>query len=63
MNTYFSQGPRCADFDKTEVTLMLPDITNVMNKYELDRLIWTGDITADFKRSTKFVEIIENFIM
>ena len=33
INTYFPQDPRCADFDKTEVTLMLSDIRNVMNKY------------------------------
>ena len=62
INTYFPQDPRCADFDETEVTLMLSDIRNVMNKYEFDQLIWTGDINADFKRSTRFVEIIENFI-
>ena len=52
INTYFPQDPRCADFDETEVTLMLSDIRNVMNKYEFDQLIWTGDINADFKRST-----------
>ena len=62
INTYFPQDPRCADFDETEVTLMLSDIRNVMNKYEFDQLIWIGDINADFKRSTRFVELIENFI-
>ena len=62
INTYFPQDPRCADFDETEVTLMLSDIRNVLNKYEFDQLIWTGDINADFKRSTRFVLIIENFI-
>ena len=38
-NTYFPQDPRCADFDETEITLMLSDIRNVMNKYEFDQLI------------------------
>ena len=52
INTYVPQDPRCAYFDETEVTLMLSDIRNVMNKYAFDQLIWTGDIHADFKRST-----------
>ena len=46
INTYFPQDPRCADFDETEVTLMLSDIRNVMNKYEFDQLIWNGAWTT-----------------
>ena len=45
INTYFPRDP---------ISLMLSDIRNIMNKYESDRLIWTGDINADFKRSTRF---------
>ena len=39
INTYFPQDPGCADFEQTEVTLMLSDIRNVMNKYEFVQLI------------------------
>ena len=30
--------------------------------HDFDRLVWTGDINADFKRSTRFVKLISEFI-
>ena len=62
INTYFPQDPKCDDFDETDLLLTLSDIKEVIINHEFDRLIWAGDINADFKRNTKFVRIVEEFI-
>lgn len=62
INTYFPQDPRCDDFDETDVTLTLSELRTLINNNDFDQLIWTGDINADFKRKTRYVEIIKNFI-
>ena len=58
INTYFPTDPRYDEFDATE----LSDINMVMMNHDLDRLVWAGDINADFKRNTKFVKLRSDFI-
>ena len=62
INTYFPQDPKCDDFDETDLLTTLSDIKEVMVNCEFNRLIWTGDINADFKRNTRFVKVVEEFI-
>ena len=62
INTYFPQDPRVMDFDETELILMLEEIRKIIIDHDFNQVIWTGDINADFKRTTTFVGIIDKFI-
>ena len=62
INTYFPTDPRCDEFDETDLLLTLSDINTVMMSHDFDRLVWAGDINADFKRNTRFVKIIGELI-
>ena len=50
------------DFDETELILMLEEIRKIIIDHDFNQVIWTGDINADFKRTTTFVGIIDKFI-
>ena len=62
INTYFPTDLRYGEFDETELLITLSDINMVMTNHDFDRLVWAGDINADFKRNTKFVKLISDFI-
>ena len=62
INTYFPQDPRCDNFDEADLLLTLSDIKITIMNHDFDQLVWAGDINADFKRNTKFVRLIEDFI-
>ena len=62
LNTYFPTDPRCIDFDETDLQLTESGVKEVIDNYDFDRLVWTGDINADFRRNTRFVRLINEFI-
>ena len=61
LNTYFPTDPG-SDFDENELLLMLSDVEKVIENSQFDRIILAGDINADFKRHTKFVDLIRDFL-
>ena len=61
LNTYFPTDPG-SDFDENELLLMLSDVEKVIESSQFDKIILTGDINADFKRNTKFVDLIRDFL-
>ena len=62
LNTYFPTDPRCNNFDDSELLLTLSSIKEVIGSHDFDRLIWAGDIDADFDRNTKCVHLVNEFI-
>ena len=62
LNTYFPTDPRCNDFNETDLLLTLFVVKEVIYNHDFDRLVWSGDINADFRRNTKFVRLINEFI-
>ena len=58
-NGMFIAVPSCL---KEKVEDVSPPSLRIQSALIETQLIWTGDINADFKRSTRFVEITENFI-
>ena len=62
INTHFPTDPSNDEFDETELLLTLSDINTVVMNQDFDRLIWAGDINADFNRNTRFVKLIRDFI-
>ena len=61
INTYFPTDPK-TDFDEDELLLMLSEIEYILENNEFEDVVWTGDISADFSRKTKHVQIIVNFL-
>ena len=62
VNTHFPTDPSNDEFDETELLLTLSDINTVVMNHDFDRLIWAGDINADFNRNTRLVKLIRDFI-
>ena len=62
LNTYFPTDPG-SNFDENALLLMLSDIEKILQNNEYDDVVWTGDLNADFRRRTKFVGIVEDFIL
>ena len=61
VNTYFPTDTK-GDFDENELLLLLSDIENVLDRNDFDHVVWTGDINADFRRKTKHVKLIDEFV-
>ena len=61
INSYFPTDPR-TDFDENELLLLLAEIEDIIETNDFDYFILGGDINADFRRNTKFVTIINEFI-
>ena len=62
INSYFLQDNQNSDNSLSELTEILISIREVINKNDFNDLIWTGDINADFRRSTVFTDLINSFI-
>ena len=62
INTYFPTDPRKDDFDESELVLLLADINSVIENNSFDQVIWTGDINADFRRNSRFLNIVNDFV-
>ena len=62
LNTYFPTDPKCDEFDESDLLTTLSEINTALMNHNFDRLVWAGDINADFKRNTRFVKIVDEFI-
>ena len=62
INTYFPSDPRKEDFDEAELLLLLSDIARVIDENSFDQVIWTGDINADFRRNSRFLNMVDEFV-
>ena len=62
LNTYFPTDPRKDDFDDTELQLVLSEISTLISDNPCDNVIWTGDINADFRRNSRFVDMVDDFV-
>ena len=62
LNTYFPTDPRRDDFDESELLLLLADIARVFEENSFNHVIWTGDINADFRRNSRFLDIVDDFV-
>ena len=63
VNAYFPTDPKIFDFDTDELLLTINSINQVIEKHDCTDVIITGDFNCDFRRKTKFVEIVESFIV
>ena len=62
INSYFHQNTQNWENSLSDLTNILISIKEVINKTDFNDLIWTGDINADFGRSTVFTDLINSFI-
>ena len=62
INSYFPTDPKTATSDNSDLHFTLSAINSVIEDNEFDKLIWTGDINADFIRNSMFIGINDDFI-
>ena len=62
INTYFPTDPQTSDLDESELLMVISEVRRITENNDFDQIIWTGDMNADFRRNTKFVSIINEFI-
>ena len=62
LHTYFSQDPKTRVLDAGDLLTTVEAISSVLQNNDFKELIWTGDISADFSRATKFVQILRHFV-
>ena len=62
INTYLPTDPRKEDFDEAELLLLLSDIARVIDENSFDQVIWAGDINADFRRNSRFLNMVDEFV-
>ena len=62
INTYFPTDPGTVVLDENELFVTLQSIREVIEGSNFDRIIWLGDLNADFVRKTGHVKCVENFI-
>ena len=61
INSYFPTDPR-ADFDENELLILFAEIERIVTECEFDHLVLGGDFNADFKRNSKFVSLVKDFV-
>ena len=61
LNSYFPTDPR-KDFDENELLILFAEIERIFKECNFDHLILGGDFNADFKRHSKFVSMVRDFV-
>ena len=61
INSYFPTDPR-TDFDENELLMLFAEIERVVAECEFDHVVLGGDFNADFKRKSKFVSMVNDFV-
>ena len=59
LNTYFPTDPQIRTFDDSELRETLAAIKSVIEDNEHDHILWQGDINTEFKRHSKYVEVVQ----
>ena len=62
INSYFPTDPGTVILDETELFETLQSIKEVIEGSNFDRIVWLGDLNADFVRKTGHVKYVGNFI-
>ena len=62
INTYFPTDPGTVILDETELCETLQSVREVIEQSNFDRIVWLGDLNADFARKTGHVRCVGNFI-
>ena len=62
INVYFPTDPKLKDFDTDELLSTIEEINKIIQRNTFTDIIIAGDFNCDFKRKTKFVDEIENFV-
>jgi hypothetical protein len=61
INSYFPQDSQNSEVSLSDLSTTLLSIRETINNNNFDDLIWTGYINADFRRSTIFTELVNEF--
>lgn len=62
INTYFPGDPGNDNVDEIELRHTLSGIKWLIDNNVHDHIIWAGDINADFKRDTRHVTVVQDFL-
>ena len=62
LNTYFPTDPGGEYFNEEELSELLNEIENIMDKAEFDDILWNGDLNYDPSRNSGFVRYIRRFL-
>ena len=63
INIYMPTDPQSNNFDDTDILKTLQDIRYVFNLYDPSvNFVLMGDMNCDFKRNTRFVNIVKDFL-
>ena len=62
INCYCPCDPGTANFDDGELQETLAGVQWLMENTAHDHVLWNGDLNADFRRNTAFVNIVTEFI-
>ena len=62
INTYFPCDPRTINFDDTELLTLLTSIQNTAQCSGCRNIWLAGDLNAHFQRSTRFTNLVRDFI-
>ena len=61
INSYFPTDPR-TDFDENELLVLFDEIKKIIDDNIFDHIVLGGDFNTDFKRATKFVSLVDEFV-
>ena len=61
VNSYFPTDPR-TEFDENELLTLFAEIKKVIDENTFDHIVLGGDFNADFRRRTKFVLMVSEFL-
>ena len=62
INTYFPTDPKVSDFDSAELITTISIINELLLRNDYNSVVWTGDLNAEFCRSTTFTQYIASYI-
>ena len=62
VNSYFPTDPKTNDFNDDDLRETLQVISNVIEKNEVNSVLFLGDINCDFRRNTRFVQTIKSYL-
>jgi hypothetical protein len=62
INSYFPTDKGTFNLNDNEALETLEDINSTINDNQFDKLIWTGDLNADFVRNSGHVRAVSNFL-
>ena len=62
INSYLPNDPLTVNFDDTELTDVLAEVEQIMDKTDFDDIIWNGDLNWDMARNSGFSLTMDRFM-